>query len=104
MDNPFTIIQEEIHGLKSIILELQSTVKSLIEERPETLLSPEEARNVFKPSISKSTLNRWQKKGVIKRHIKGGRVFYKLSEISEVAKSSTLYKANCPVETGQFLQ
>lgn len=104
MDNPFAIMMEEIKINRSLILELQSTIKSLIGEKKETYLSPEEARKVFKPAISKSTLHRWQDKKLIKRHIMGGRVCYKLSEIEEYIKTGGLYKANSPVETRESLQ
>lgn len=102
MDNPFTILQEEVKQNRQIILELQAMVKSLIKDKPETLLSPEEARKLFNPAISKSTLNRWQKAGIVTRYIKGGRACYKESEILETAKTKQLYKTNCPVETRQI--
>jgi hypothetical protein len=96
MDNPFTILQTEIEENRKIILELRSLVKSLIKDRPEIYLSPEEARKRFSPAISKSTLYRWQKDGLVKRYIKGGRAVYKESEILENAENLKPYKKAIP--------
>jgi hypothetical protein len=103
MDNPFDILQNEVSDIRALLIELNKSVSKIISdsEKKEVLLSPEEARKLFNPAISKSTLNRWRKAGVVTRHIKGGRVFYKQSEILETAKTKKLYKANCPVNTEQ---
>ncbi len=103
-DNPFAIIHEEILFNRNLIIDLQTSVNKLVSEKKEVFLSPEETRKMFTPAISKSTLIRWHKKSLVKRHIIGGRVCYKLSEIEQAAKSIQPYKTRGLVETKPLLQ
>jgi len=58
----------------------------------EKLLSPAETCKLFQPTISRVTLQSWTAAGHLKRHDIGGRVFYRLSEVIEAAKSLKRYK------------
>lgn len=73
-------------SLSDIQAALRQIVKEEISEREkkdsmDTLLSPEEARKLFKPSISRGTLHNWTKEGILTSHPIGGRVWYKYSDI-----------------------
>ena len=102
-DNPFALLYEEIKSNRKLISELHNAINKLVADK-ETYLSPDEARNMFKPKLSKSTLYRWDKKGIIKHYIMGGRICYKLTEVQIAVENNVVYKAKCPVETGQILQ
>lgn len=58
------------------------------------LLSPTEACKLFNPIISKVTLHKWTKQGLIPSHRIGGRVFYKVSELVEAARPIRKYDRN----------
>jgi hypothetical protein len=60
----------------------------------EKFLSPTETCSLFQPKISKSTLNAWTSKGILKSYRLGGKVFYKLSEILESLSSVKRYNRN----------
>ncbi len=78
---------------------LTLVVKNVIEgkdkgEKKESLLSPEEARKVWQPAISKVTLHRWTKDGLVPSHRIGGRVYYKHSELVGAVKEIRPYDHN----------
>lgn len=60
----------------------------------EKLLSATEACKIFNPVISKVTLHRWTKDGLIPTHRVGGRIYYKHSEVIEAAKAVKKYDRN----------
>ena len=62
------------------------------EAQDERLLSAAEACKLFVPAISRLTLIRWTKADYIKEHRIGGRVYYKLSEVTASAKHLEKYK------------
>lgn len=55
------------------------------------LLSPNETCKLFEPAISRATLWRWDKAGILKSQKIGGRVFYVKTDVEEVAKNYTKY-------------
>lgn len=55
------------------------------------LISAKEACNLFQPSISRQTLHTWTKEGKVEARYTGKRVFYRKSDIMEVAKSVKKY-------------
>jgi len=67
-------------------------MKKLLEQKEEKLLSPAETCKIFEPHISKTTLTKWTKLGLIDEYRLGGRVGYKLSEILEKSKTLKKYK------------
>jgi hypothetical protein len=69
----------------------KSAQRQLQEER---LLSPTEVCALFQPKISKSTLNAWTAKGLLKSYRLGGKVFYKLSEVLGSLSSVKKYNRN----------
>src|SRR5688572_27552632 len=61
-------------------------------EQMEKFLSPQETCNLFQPKISIPTLKSWQSKGYLRMYRKGGRTYYKYSEILESMKHIAKYK------------
>lgn len=77
--------------------EIRQVVKDEIQKHNEAvakekLLSPEVARKLFHPEVSKQTLHRWTKEGMIPVYRLGGRIWYKESEVTEAAKTIKKYK------------
>src|SRR5262245_4714146 len=62
-------------------------------EAGDKLLSPDEARKGFDPAISKPTVARWTKDGLIQSQRIGGRIFYKYSDLLTAGASLKRYKA-----------
>lgn len=62
------------------------------EDMQEKLLAPKVACTVFEPKISLVTLNTWEKKGLLKKILIGGKSYYKYSEILEAGKVLKKYK------------
>lgn len=94
MDGKLTVIQSDIDSLllqirEVVKQELQSNHKAEIEEK---LLSPNQAKDLFVPSISRQTLSNWTKDGLLTSYRIGGRVFYKYSEIIGAAKELKRFK------------
>lgn len=104
MDNPFEILIAKLEENTITLHKMQATIDSLIQQKSEKYLSPEEARKMFSPAISPSTLHRWQKKGFVKRHFIGRKVCYRLSEIQESVKTLQPYKAKASIEIEALLQ
>jgi hypothetical protein len=71
--------------------ELQSKENLELQEK---LLSPAETCKLFRPNISKVTLDSWAKAGRIKNQRIGGRIFYKQSEIMQSRNSLKKYSRN----------
>jgi len=57
------------------------------------LLSPAQACKIFDPVISKITLSRWTKDGLITSQRIGGRIFYKQSDVIAAGATLKRYKA-----------
>ncbi len=74
--------------IKDAISEAKQEEKS--PQQTEELLSPAQAVKVFNPPISKVSLHRWTKEGLIPVHRIGGRIWYKRSEV--IAASLTIKK------------
>jgi hypothetical protein len=91
MDNPFQIIEERIACMEKILSRLVSLTESQISAESEKLISPTEARNLFSPKISPSTLYRWTRDSTIKKYLVGKKVCYKKSEIEQAAKVLRTY-------------
>lgn len=94
--NDTLIVTLTINQLKRIVID---AFKDVIEgkdkgEIREALLSPEEARKVWQPAISKVTLHRWTKAGLIPVHRIGGRIYYKHSELISAVKGIHLHEHN----------
>ena len=58
----------------------------------EALISSEEACNVFRPRITRPTLQAWTDQGLLKSYRLAGRVWYKHSEIISAATEIKRYK------------
>ena len=104
MDNPFQILIDKLDENTITLQKMQATIDSLIQQKQEKYLSPEEARKMFNPKISPSTLHRWQQKGLVQRHFLGKKVCYKLSEIEESIKTLKPYMAKASIEIKASLQ
>lgn len=79
-----TITAQEIaEMIKPMIVE---TIREVLQEKEEKLLSPAEVCKKFEPAISKTTLASWTKQGYLTEYRIGGRVFYKMSEVFKKAK------------------
>lgn len=81
-----------IADLKQLIKDAISEVKQEEKgpEQTEELLSPAQAVKIFNPAISKVSLHRWTKEGLIPVHRIRGRVWYKRSEV--IAAALTIKK------------
>lgn len=91
-----TTPEEFMHQLKQLIREeLLQEQKSDLQER---LISPEQSCQVFEPSISKVTLNKWEKAGYLKMYRIGGRTYFRRSEIIDAAKTFVKYRVTKPAK------
>lgn len=90
IQNETLIVTLNLGQLKQLI---KDAVEEAKEDKPksESLLSPEEARKVWQPAISKVTLHRWTKEGLVPVHRIGGRVYYKHSELINSVKEIRPY-------------
>jgi hypothetical protein len=91
MDNPFELINERIARMENMLHKLLTLTESQISAESEKMLSPTEARNLFSPKISPSTLYRWTRDSTIKKYLVGKKVCYKKSEIEQAAKVLRTY-------------
>lgn len=71
---------------------IREELSSIMQEKDDKLISPASACDLFEPRITKATLASWTKKGWLQDYRKGGRVFYKKSEILTEAKRLKKYK------------
>ena len=67
-------------------------MKKLLEQQEEKLISPAETCKIFVPNITKATLKKWTRLGLVNEYRLGGRIFYKQSEILEKSKTLKRYK------------
>jgi hypothetical protein len=79
--------------------EVKNIVETAINKRNQTdnaekLLSAAEACKLFQPGISKVTLHRWTKEGLIPVHRMRGRIYYKQSEVIAASQTITKYNRN----------
>jgi hypothetical protein len=99
MDNPFQIIEERIAKMEGMLSRLLTLTENQILTDEEKLLSSTEARHLFNPKISPSTLYRWSRDGVVKKYLVGKKVCYKKSEIVNAAKA---LKTSRPKKTSRM--
>lgn len=81
--------------LEDLLSHFREIVKQELKAREqpaEKLLSPAEACKLFEPTISKVTLNKWTSDGLIPMQKIGGRVYYKLTDITEAGTHLKKYK------------
>jgi excisionase family DNA binding protein len=57
------------------------TLEEKLDQKPEKYLSIKELALMLK--VDRSTIHHWAKKGVLKKHGLGKRVYFKLSEVEE---------------------
>lgn len=95
-DDPIVLMPISLDALLDKIEEIVSKIlKGDQEEKIQSmLLSPAEACKLFNPAISRVTLHKWTKQGLIPSHRIGGRVFYKVSELVQAAKPIRKYDRN----------
>ncbi len=83
-------LSQIFEGLRAIIREEIKAERTA--EAKDTFISSCEARKMFYPVLSKSTLYRWSKAGLINKKRIGGKVVFLKSEIEAAAKTLRLYK------------
>lgn len=86
---------------EQLLQQVKSIVEAAISNRDKTeteekLLSAAEACKLFQPAISKVSLHRWTKDGLIPVHRFRGRIWYKQSDIIAASKSIRKYDRNKP--------
>ena len=55
-------------------------------------ISVKEVQKLFKPSVSRVTIDSWSAKGLLNKHFIGGRVYYRKSEVLESLTTLKKYK------------
>jgi hypothetical protein len=80
--------EEIVELIKPLIVD---AIREALQEKEEKLLSPAEVCKLFVPTISKTTLASWTKKGFLNEHRIGGRVYYKLSELAHLKRDINKY-------------
>jgi hypothetical protein len=75
---PDELVERITESFKAEVLELK---KQYEYQEPDELLTRSEVSRLLKINIS--SVHNWAKKGVLKKHCIGGRVYYKRSEIIE---------------------
>lgn len=86
-----TVSPEEMAEIiKPLIVE---AIREVLQEKEEKLLSLAEVCKKFEPAISKTTLASWTRQGFLTEYRIGGRVYYKMSEVLNNAKSLKRYKS-----------
>lgn len=76
--------------IKPLIVE---AIREVLQEKEEKLLSPAEVCKKFEPAISKTTLALWTRQGLLTDYRIGGRVFYKMSEVFDKARTIGKYSS-----------
>lgn len=61
------------------------------EELKEKFLSISEVQKMFVPAISRKTVDNWTKEGLLKKHVIGGKPWYRYSEVLEAVKGIKKY-------------
>ena|SRR5579872_868821 len=82
---------ETLAAFRQILREELQAVQA--EQLEAKLLSPAEACKLFQPAISRVTLGKWTADGLIPALKIGGRVWYKLSDLTEAGSRLKKYKA-----------
>ncbi len=77
--------------LKSEFKQIIDAAILSIKPKEEKFLNSKETCNLFEPPISKPTLINWEKSGKIPSYRIGRRVYYKLSEVLDAAKTLKKY-------------
>lgn len=82
--------------LKDIIKEAiaENAQPAAKKDEQDGYISITEATKVFSPPISKWTLHRWKKLGLVPSHRFGGRIYYKRSEILAAADKLKKFDRN----------
>lgn len=95
MSNEKMLVTLTEQDLRRIIKDVISEATNQ-EQQPQSdeFLSIAAAVKLFNPAISKVTLHRWKKEGVIPAYRMGGRIYYKRSEIMLAAQSVRKYDRN----------
>lgn len=84
--------------VESLLEPFKDIVRSELEahflknEVEEQLLSREEARKIFKPNVSKVTMIKWERLGLLQSCRIGGRIYYKRSEVISSAQQIPRYR------------
>src|SRR5688500_7263273 len=55
-------------------------------------ISVKELQILFKPSVSRVTIDSWSSKGLLNKHLIGGRVYFRKSEVLESLTTLKKYK------------
>jgi hypothetical protein len=92
--DPVIFFPIPIDQLKAIIQEVvRNEIRShQVEEVQERMMSSKETCKLFYPAISAMTLYTWTKKGYLQKHLIGGRIFYKYSEVISAMKQIKRYR------------
>lgn len=77
--------------IKPLIVE---AIREVLQEKEEIFLSPAEVCKKFEPTISKTTLAAWTKKGLLTEYRIGGRVYYKMSEVFKKVNTLSKYSSH----------
>lgn len=98
MDNPFEILEDRMQKLEVMLSKIVAFIDKQEQADQVALISGSEARSLFQPALSESTLYRWGIKGLIRKRRMGGKVLYSKSEILQAAKTLKTYKTKSPME------
>ncbi len=82
---------DQLSGLLTSIIRQEIRIKTE-EDLHEKFLSPEETCKLFKPAISKPTLESYAEKGLLQKHYLGGRTWFKYSEVIAALKTLKRYQ------------
>jgi excisionase family DNA binding protein len=93
MEDKFILIpiSEEYFFAKIRDVVAEEIKKHQLNDAANRMLSPEEARKLFNPSVSRITIHRWTKDGKLPAYRIGRRVYYKESEVLEAVKVINKY-------------
>lgn len=95
MSDNSLLVTLTIGDLKQLIKEAIAELNNQ-DQQPQSdeFLSIAAAVKLFNPAISKVTLHRWKKEGVIPAYRMGGRIYYKRSEVMAAAQNVRKYDRN----------
>jgi hypothetical protein len=82
-------LDELTEKLRAIVRE--EVKRQAIDDLQEKLLSPKEVCKLFQPAIGITTLNNWEKQGLVNKYTIGNLTWYKYSEILESLKTLKKY-------------
>ncbi len=98
MDNPFQILDDRMQNIETMLQRVILFIEKQESNDNDKLISSTEARALFSPVISKSTLQRWCNNGLVIKRRTGGKVVFKKSEVELAAKKLRTYKTKSPME------